>query len=574
MKPDDSSIGYIAGGGLKEGFRIRLTVTAETVQEGSFVVFDSGRFRYYGLVTDLQLGATDPRFADEPGSRVQPMISQALVGKTLFTTLIMYPALMMDRGPDLDSPQRAAWEERVARKLENPGPKPVKTVPTHHVPVYLAGQDDVAQIFGEAGKGMFTIGHTLEQHYPIRLDLNRFVKRSSGIFGATGTGKSFLTRIVLSGLIREDVAGTLVFDMHNEYAFDNPDPDNDVNVRGLTRLFGSKVQVAALGGGALVRGHTPDFTLEIAMDDFQISDVRLLAKSLNLTDTAEVTLNALVRSFKEKWFAQFMRLEPGAVEEDPETGRQVPGANSVAAWARGNNIHEGAAEALHRRLQLIADKVYVVERPSHDAVGAIVDKLENGRHVILSFGEHESELDYLLVSNILTRRIRQHWVKKSEAQRTLGQAPPRQLLIAVEEAHKLLSPQVSGQTAFGTIARELRKYNVTLLIVDQRPSGIDDEVMSQLGTRITGWLGDADDIRAVLIGLAGREQLRDMLARLQEKEEVLLLGWGVKMPIPVKSRRYDDSFYEAMKKGGKTSTSNREEDFSVDEINEMFGLGS
>lgn len=574
MKPDDSSIGYIAGGGLKEGFRIRLTVTAETVQEGSFVVFDSGRFRYYGLVTDLQLGATDPRFADEPGSRVQPMISQALVGKTLFTTLIMYPALMMDRGPDLDSPQRAAWEERVARKLENPGPKPVKTVPTHHVPVYLAGQDDVAQIFGEAGKGMFTIGHTLEQHYPIRLDLNRFVKRSSGIFGATGTGKSFLTRIVLSGLIREDVAGTLVFDMHNEYAFDNPDPDNDVNVRGLTRLFGSKVQVAALGGGALVRGHTPDFTLEIAMDDFQISDVRLLAKSLNLTDTAEVTLNALVRSFKEKWFAQFMRLEPGAVEEDPETGRQVPGANSVAAWARGNNIHEGAAEALHRRLQLIADKVYVVERPSHDAVGAIVDKLENGRHVILSFGEHESELDYLLVSNILTRRIRQHWVKKSEAQRTLGQAPPRQLLIAVEEAHKLLSPQVSGQTAFGTIARELRKYNVTLLIVDQRPSGIDDEVMSQLGTRITGWLGDADDIRAVLTGLAGREQLRDMLARLQEKEEVLLLGWGVKMPIPVKSRRYDDSFYEAMKKGGKTSTSNREEDFSVDEINEMFGLGS
>ena len=36
--------------------------------------------------------------------------------------------------------------------------------------------------------------------------------------------------------------------------------------------------------------------------------------------------------------------------------------------------------------------------------------------------------------------------------------------------------------------------------------GIDDEVMSQLGTRITGWLGDSDDIRAVLTGLAGREQ--------------------------------------------------------------------
>ncbi|MBK9054063.1 MAG: hypothetical protein IPL78_25065 [Chloroflexi bacterium] len=46
-----------------------------------------------------------------------------------------------------------------------------------------------------------------------------------------------------------------------------------------------------------------------------------------------------------------------------------------------------------------------------------------------------------------------------------------------------------------------------------------------------------------MTGLAGREQLRGMLARLQEKEEVLLLGWGVKMPIPIRSRRYDDKFY-------------------------------
>jgi hypothetical protein len=71
--------------------------------------------------------------------------------------------------------------------------------------------------------------------------------------------------------------------------------------------------------------------------------------------------------------------------------------------------------------------------------------------------------------------------------------------------------------------------------------------MSQLGTRITGWLGDDDDIRAVLTGLAGRDQLRGMLARLREKEEVLLLGWGVKMPIPVKSRRYDQQFWDEMK---------------------------
>jgi len=37
-----------------------------------------------------------------------------------------------------------------------------------------------------------------------------------------------------------------------------------------------------------------------------------------------------------------------------------------------------------------------------------------------------------------------------------------------------------------------------------------------------------------------------MLARLQPKEEVLLLGWGVPMPLPVKSRRYDYAFWDEL----------------------------
>jgi DNA helicase HerA-like ATPase len=565
---EDLSIGYIVGGGLREGFRIRLTVPADEVQEGSFVVCDSGRIRYYGLVTDLQLGSTDPRFADERTDRLQPAVAQALLGKTLFTTLAMYPTLMMDRGPDEPS-ELMAWQARVERGEEHPGPKPVKTVPAHHVPVRLADEGDVAEIFGKEGPGMFVVGHTIEQNYPVRLDLDRFVKRSSGIFGATGTGKSFLTRIVLAGLMKEQVASALVFDMHNEYAFDAIDSDQDKTVKGLRSLFRQKVQVAALGRGAMVRGKTPDFTLELALSDFQIGDVRLLADTLGLTDTAEVTMNALIRSFGKDWFANFMALEPGAVETDPETGKTFPAANSVAAWARSNNIHDKAAEALHRRLARIYDKPYVVERPATDAVLAIVDKLEHGRHVILSFGEYDHELDYLLVTNILTRRIRQRWVEKTEKYKSSGATPPQSLLIAIEEAHKLLNPQVSSQTTFGTIAREMRKYNVTLLVIDQRPSGIDDEVMSQLGTRITGWLGDEDDIRAVLTGLAGREQLRGMLARLQEKEEVLLLGWGVKMPIPIKSRRYDDNFYAAMREGSSAPTASR----SLEEINKLLGLG-
>jgi len=60
-----------------------------------------------------------------------------------------------------------------------------------------------------------------------------------------------------------------------------------------------------------------------------------------------------------------------------------------------------------------------------------------------------------------------------------------------------------------------------------------------------GWAME-NDIGAVLSGLAGRDALRGMLARLQPKEEVLLLGWGVPMPILVRSRRYDNAFWQQL----------------------------
>ena len=545
----NDSIGYVVGGGLKEGLRVRLTVPADSIQEGSFVVCDSGHLRYYGLITDMQLGATDPRFADEQVDRVQPAIAMALLGKTLFTTMSMFTTLMQNIGPMIGTDAHDEWVLAVDRGDIKTGPRPVKTVPRHHAEVRTATAGDVAEIFG----GSFTIGSTIEEpHHPVGLDLAKLVKRSSGIFGATGTGKSFLTRMVLAGVMKENVAAALVFDMHNEYGVADLDSDRGVEVPGMQTLFGrSRVQVAALGAGTQIKGHSPDFTLEIGMDDIGPADIYLLNDAINLNESAAIVVDALENDFKKKWFARFMNLKVAGKKEEieDENGKTVKfwPADSVEHWANENNIHEKSATALHRKLMLLYRKPYVKETPAGDPVAAIVDKLENGKHVVLSFGKFDADLDYLLVTNILTRRIREHWITLTEKHKGENAPAPKPLMICIEEAHKLLAPHIAKQTAFGVIARELRKYFVTLLVVDQRPSAIDDEIMSQLGTRITGWLGDDDDIRAVLTGLAGREQLRGMLARLQEKEEVLLLGWGVKMPIPVRSRRYDEAFFADMR---------------------------
>lgn len=544
-----TSIGYIVGGSLRESFLARLTVDPMSVQEGSFVVTDSGNLRFYGLVTDIRLGATDPRFADEQTEgKFPPVIAKALHGQTLYTNLEILPQLMLDRGPDPASSEYPLWRAEHSGEKE-PRPLPVKTVPMHHSAVNLADATDIASIFGDPSReGNFIIGSTREQGHPICINLDKFVQRSAGVFGATGTGKSFLTRLILAGLMHYNKASVLVLDMHNEYGFDDTASDTKQPVIGLKTKFGSKVKVVGLGAGARIRHSLmPDFNLEIAMKDITTGDIELLTKELNLRETAPSTLNALHDSFKENWFEKFKNMNRIWLdEEDNSKGKKVPHPESVAAWAIENNVNIMAAETLQGRLGRLFNKPYIIAKPATDSVNEIINILQKGNHVVLSFGEHETDLDYLLVSNLITRLIRNAWEKTTNEFRAHGQNEPRPLVIVLEEAHKLLNREMANQTTFATIARELRKYYVTLMVVDQRPSQIYDEVMSQLGTRISGWLGDEDDIHAVLSGLAGREAIKGMLARLQPKEEVLLLGWGVPMPLPVRSRRYDQAFWSEL----------------------------
>jgi hypothetical protein len=556
MEEQRTQIGYLVGGGLKENFRVRLTVSSQEIQEGAFVVLQSGDWNYYGIVTDIQLGATDPRFADEQTEvRFPAQIAKALHGQTLFANLEVLPNLMLEIGPEPGTPEQIQWQGKIDAGLKDqPHILPVKNVPPHHAQVYLAGEGDIAEIFGKPDEdGNFIIGYTREQGHPVCVNLDKFVQRSSGVFGATGTGKSFLTRLVLAGLMHYGRASVLVLDMHNEYGFDDIASDTKQAVTGLKTKFKSRVNVVGLGAGATIRGQVPDFNLEIAMSDISSSDIEMLTRELNLKETTPTTLNALYTSFRDGWFQRFKAMNRDEVEVTDEKGKmkRVPHPDSVAAWADANGANVMAAEALHDKLRRLFNKSYIVEKPAADSVSQIIAALEAGKHVVLSYGEHESDLDYLLVSNLLTRKIRNAWERKTNEFRTHGKAEPRQLIIVVEEAHKLLNREMAAQTTFATIARELRKYYVTLLIVDQRPSQIYDEVMSQLGTRISGWLGDEDDIHAVLSGLAGREALRGMLARLQPKEEVLLLGWGVPMPLPVRSRRYDEAFWKELLGGKK-----------------------
>ena len=368
---DRPSIGYVVGGSLRDNLQIRLTVPPHEVQEGAFVVIDTSDWRFFGLVTNLELGATDNRFADEQSeTRLPAQLAALLHGQTLFTNLEMLPSLML---PFADSPAVEAY--RLAHNGEDPHPMPVKTVPPHHAKVFMADEGNVAEIFGRKEEpGNFVIGHTLEQGHPICINLDKFVQRSSGIFGTTGSGKSFLTRMILAGLINYNKSSVLVFDMHNEYGLDDTASDTNQGIPGLQPKFGrGRVKIVGLGRGASIRGQNPDFTLEIAEKDIQPEDIEMLTRELNLKETTPATLDALQTTFgKDTWYHEFKNLANGATAVDEETGRHYPAPDSVAAWANKNGANPMAAEGLHTKLGRLFNKPYIVENPAADSVQDII----------------------------------------------------------------------------------------------------------------------------------------------------------------------------------------------------------
>jgi len=203
-----------------------------------------------------------------------------------------------------------------------------------------------------------------------------------------------------------------------------------------------------------------------------------------------------------------------------------------------------------------------------NAVKRILEYLERDINVVLEFGRYTDVTAYILVANLLTRRIHAQYRERME--KAIGEdiAPPHPLVITLEEAHRFLNPGVADQTIFGTIAREMRKYNVTLLVIDQRPSGIDDEVMSQLGTKITCLLDNERDIDSVLSGVSGKSELKSVLARLESRQQALIFGHAVPMPVVVRTREYGsaDSYKDFISAGEAEIRQQAEQD-----IEELWG---
>ncbi len=546
----DKPLGSVIQGSLSKGLEVRLhaDVSVEDMRVGKFLVVRGVRSHFFCMLTDVSLGTSSDRILSNPPNPNDDFLIAVLAGSSTYGTIQLAPMLMLtaereksqvvfDVNQGKTNGKKTGIQNLGSLQVQSSADMellPVKTIPSHFSQVFDAKETDFRAVFGwedDPYRRNFAIGKPIDMDVPVCLDLDRFVERSNGIFGKSGTGKSFLARLLLSGIIRKQAAVNLIFDMHSEYGWEAVSEGKQFStVKGLRQLFPSQIQIYTLDPESTKRRGVRDAQeLYLSFDQIEVEDISLVQRELNLSEASIENAIILRNELGAGWINKLLEMS----NED---------ISMFCDEKRGN---KSSIMALQRKLERLNDLKYIRKRCPKNYVSEVLQCLDGGKNVVIEFGSHSDLLSYMLAANVITRRIHQAYVRKAEKflQSKNPCDRPQPLVITIEEAHRFLDPAIVRSTIFGTIAREMRKYFVTLLIVDQRPSGIDGEVMSQVGTRITALLNDDKDIDAIFTGVSGGQSLRSVLSKLDSKQQALVLGHAVPMPVVVQTRPYDEQFY-------------------------------
>ncbi|NOZ72895.1 MAG: DUF87 domain-containing protein, partial [Chloroflexi bacterium] len=355
-------LGQIVAGSLSQGLEVRLDrdKRLEDLAVGRYVVMRSGGRLFFGMITDVALDSTNPAYEKTPPDISNPFLREIYLGSSAFGRIHVSPLLMLNQ-EDIEQGE--------------PLPQPVKTIPGHYTSVATATAEEVAYVFGEEGVRQnaagdavhyFHIGDPLDmENVKITLNLERLVERSSAVFGKSGTGKTFLSRLLLAGIIQNQVAVNLIFDMHNEYGWEGT-AEHTAKVKGLKQIFPGQVAIFTLDEeSSRRRGSNPDFTVTISYDRIEPEDIEMLAGVLNLSEPQIGAMYAMQHRYGRTWLREF--LDDEALEEK---------YGGMKGLAEELGQPQQTLAALSRKLRRFRRYDFIREKGGDDSVTRILEYLQ------------------------------------------------------------------------------------------------------------------------------------------------------------------------------------------------------
>jgi len=147
-----------------------------------------------------------------------------------------------------------------------------------------------------------------------------------------------------------------------------------------------------------------------------------------------------------------------------------------------------------------------------------------------------SEQSELFVLSIITRKI----MSNHQGEDAGGGEEPKQVLITIEEAQRVLGSGLGSTRTFREAAMEGRKFGVGLCVITQQPKNIDARVLAQLNTFVVMGLSDRGD-RDIIASSAKQDLSRlDTEIQTLEAGEAVISTIGIPFPVSTRIHLFEE----------------------------------
>ncbi|HJU19923.1 MAG TPA: DUF87 domain-containing protein [Stellaceae bacterium] len=460
----------------------------------------------------------------EPADRDVPLEMGALVklharASTVYglVTGLRVPLPSLDPS---DNDLKIAEIDLIGEVVPGPEGKPpsfrrgVSAYPALDEPVYRAGLADLALVYARPSTATVRVG-TIHQDsaVPAYLLVDELLGKHFSVVGTTGSGKSCVLATILSAVIEHNPnAHIMLLDPHSEHA----------------AAFGPRASVLSPGDGLYLPYWLFNFE-EI---------VEIVIGSDRHPEHAKILGDAIL-SAKQAYFAKAGLDKHGTIDT-PAPYRMSDVIRHIEAAMGSLNRPENAAAYQTIKTRILAlqnDARYAFVFGSRltlrDELAEILSHLfripVNGQPItIVDLSGIPSEVVNVVVSVLC--RIAFDFALWSD--------PPVPLTIICEEAHRY-APRDSdlgfepAKRALCRIAKEGRKYGVSLCVVSQRPSDLAPGLLSECNTMFALRMINQDDQEIVRSAVPeAAHGLMNFLPALRNGEAIAV-GEGVSMAMRI-----------------------------------------
>jgi DNA helicase HerA-like ATPase len=387
--------------------------------------------------------------------------------------------------------------------------------PVPGAPVYPATSRDLKQIYASDGRPSIQIGNV----YPTRdiraaLYIDALLGKHFALLGSTGTGKSTSAALILHRICDVAPEGHIVLiDPHGEYASAFRDTGMILDVSNLQLPYWLMN----------FEEHCEMF-LTIGGNERQL-DADILAKCL-IAARMKNRLAAQLGKITVDTPIPYLLSDLSAILQN-EMGKLDKAGTSAPYLRVKTKIDELKADP---RYQFMFSGMLV-----GDTMGEFLSKVfrlpARGRPItIVDVSGVPSEITSTVVA-VLSRLIFDFAVWSREEK-------PRPVLLVCEEAHRYVPSEKNADGSsvgkiLSRIAKEGRKYGISLGLITQRPSDLAEGVLSQCGTIISMRLNNDRDQAFVKAAMPeGARGFLDAIPALRNRE-CIISGEGVAIPIRV-----------------------------------------